>query len=92
MHAIKRGCQQLSKYILCYVYMVCNNVTSLCFEFNIVVINIEASHQYCCLFGRPRGSFLPSDRASFLLLLSTLSTVKVKTFIITEKERDRERM
>ena len=46
-----RGCEQLSKYRLCYVYMVCNNVTSLCFEFNIVVINIEASHQYCCLFG-----------------------------------------
>jgi hypothetical protein len=50
VHAIMRGCEQLSKYILCYVYMVCNNVTSLCFEFNIIVINIEASHQYCCLF------------------------------------------
>jgi hypothetical protein len=44
-----RGCLQLSNYILFYVYMVINNVTSLRFEFNIVVIIIDASPQYCSL-------------------------------------------
>jgi len=42
------ACKYTFEYYMC-VYIICDLVACLCFEFDIIVIHIKASHQYCCL-------------------------------------------
>ena len=47
--AHKNNTKNVVNNVRLYGMHISNNVTGLCFEFDIVMIDIKASHQYCCL-------------------------------------------